>query len=200
MAVIPLPRSAHRAAAALIARAFANDPLSCYMFPDGPRRARLMEWVHRRWFRVVEPLGGAFMTDDAGGVAVWWPPHAQDKITLWRILRAGLVWTPLRVGFRHARRMRQAFVDHEEHARAFRLPHWYLDILAVDPDRQGCGVGAALIRHVTRQADRDGLPCYVATHNPRNIPYYERFGFRVLRETRLARDVHSFSLERFPRP
>lgn len=200
MAVIPLPRSAHRAAAAMITRAFAHDPLSCYVFPDGASRARVMEWVHLRWLRVVEPLGGTFTTEDGHGVAVWWPPGGREDITLWRIVRAGLLWTPLRAGFRYTRRMKQAYADHEEHARAFRSAHWYLDVLAVEPACQGKGAGAALIRHVTRQADRDRLPCYVATHNPRNVPYYERFGFRTMRETRLGPDVRSFSMGREPEP
>ncbi|HNR31803.1 MAG TPA: GNAT family N-acetyltransferase [Candidatus Hydrogenedentes bacterium] len=198
MEVVLLPHENYADVAALIARAFRDDPLTCFMLPDPATRRWSMEWIHTRWFRVVGALGGTFTTQGGGGVAVWWPPGGRDRITLWRIARAGLLWTPLRVGWAYTQRMREAYADVERHAEAFRAPHWYLDILAVDPASQGRGLGGALIRHVTERADRDRLPCYVVTHNLRNVPYYERFGFRLLRQTDLAPGLRTSSLEREP--
>ena len=39
---------------------------------------------------------------------------------------------------------------------------------------------SALILARTERIDRDRIPCYVITHNPDNVAYYERFGFRVM--------------------
>jgi hypothetical protein len=30
--------------------------------------------------------------------------------------------------------------------------------------------------------DKEGLPCYLETQNPENIPLYEHFGFKVMEE------------------
>ena len=57
-----------------------------------------------------------------------------------------------------------------------------LDIVAVDPACQGRGTGTALIRHGLALADRDGVPAFLETGKPRNVPYYERLGFRVAEE------------------
>jgi hypothetical protein len=33
--------------------------------------------------------------------------------------------------------------------------------------------------------DREGLPCYLETENEKNLPMYQRYGFRVLEESQL---------------
>ena len=60
-----------------------------------------------------------------------------------------------------------------------RFAHWYLPWLAVRPERQGAGLGAALLREGLARVDADGLPAYLETPNPRAIPLYERHGFAV---------------------
>ena len=61
-------------------------------------------------------------------------------------------------------------------------PHWYLPFIGVDPAAQGQGHGTALLRASLQAVDRTGLPAYLESTNPRNIPLYESFGFRVTGE------------------
>lgn len=63
-----------------------------------------------------------------------------------------------------------------------REPHWYLPVLGVDPICQGEGIGSALLLHRITLCDRAGEPMYLETQKPENVPYYERFGFKVQRE------------------
>jgi predicted N-acetyltransferase YhbS len=56
------------------------------------------------------------------------------------------------------------------------VPHWYLSHLGVDPDRQGHGLGSALLRAMP--PTRDGLPAYLEC-KPAHVGYYARFGFAV---------------------
>ncbi len=58
-------------------------------------------------------------------------------------------------------------------------PHWYLAIIGVDPVRQGCGVGAALLRSRLRRCDEEGLPAYLESSKLENVPLYQHFGFHV---------------------
>jgi GNAT superfamily N-acetyltransferase len=57
--------------------------------------------------------------------------------------------------------------------------HWYLPWFGVDGARQGKGIGSELLRHCLALVDRDHLPAYLESPNPRNIPFYERHGFEV---------------------
>lgn len=61
-----------------------------------------------------------------------------------------------------------------------REPHWYLPLLGIDPAHQGKGLGGALLKHATDICDPDGLPAYVESSSPRNIPLYERHGFEIM--------------------
>ena len=59
-------------------------------------------------------------------------------------------------------------------------PHWYLPLIGIDPAHQGKGLGGALLDHGLALPDRDGVPAYLESSNPRNISLYERHGFERL--------------------
>ena len=61
-------------------------------------------------------------------------------------------------------------------------PHWYLGYLGARRDRQGQGLGTQLLREVLAGADTDGMPAYLESSNERNLPLYQRNGFRVVGE------------------
>ena len=47
---------------------------------------------------------------------------------------------------------------------------------------QGQGLGTQMLREVLADADTDGVPAYLESSNERNLPLYERNGFRVVGE------------------
>jgi ribosomal protein S18 acetylase RimI-like enzyme len=59
-------------------------------------------------------------------------------------------------------------------------------VIGVDPTCQGMGYGSALLAYALEVCDRDHLPAYLESSNPRNIPLYERFGFEVQGEIQVA--------------
>ena len=63
-------------------------------------------------------------------------------------------------------------------------PHWYLGYLGTRRGRQGQGLGTQLLREVLAGADTDGVPAYLESSNERNLPLYERNGFRVIGDLR----------------
>ena len=60
--------------------------------------------------------------------------------------------------------------------------YWHLLVIGVLPAFQGQGIGSALMSPVLAQADRDDLPCFVETVQPRNQPLYARHGFRLVHD------------------
>jgi len=56
-------------------------------------------------------------------------------------------------------------------------PHWYLPLVGVEPLHQSRGLGATVLRPVLQRCDRERLPAYLESTNPRNIPFYESLGF-----------------------
>lgn len=57
-------------------------------------------------------------------------------------------------------------------------PHWYLSILATNPNRQNQGLGSRTIAPMMERSDRTGVPIYLESSNPRNHAFYLRHGFR----------------------
>jgi ribosomal protein S18 acetylase RimI-like enzyme len=61
-------------------------------------------------------------------------------------------------------------------------PHYYLPCVGVDPACQGSGFGSVILAHLALKADQDGVGCYLENADPRNLPFYQRFGFQVVLE------------------
>ena len=179
--VEPLVPARYAEAGVVLARAFQNDPLWSYLCPSARGRPGQLAWMFERWARVVAPLGAGYITCGGEGVAIWLPPEHGPDVGLWPMVRAGLVWAPLRFGLGWLRRSAAIAADLARRQRAdLAEPHWILDVLGVDPDCQRSGVGSALLAPVLARADAEALPCYVITHNPANVAYYGRFGFELL--------------------
>jgi ribosomal protein S18 acetylase RimI-like enzyme len=79
-------------------------------------------------------------------------------------------------------------------------PLWYLPLIGVDPTAQGHGHGSALLEYALPRADEDGLPAYLESSNPRNIPLYQRHGFEILGTIQIGTSPPLVPMLRQPRP
>ncbi|SDX67720.1 Acetyltransferase (GNAT) domain-containing protein [Geodermatophilus africanus] len=162
--------------AAVLARAFADDPVVSYLFPSDARRReqRLSRFFDLELPR-SEALGGSWMSADGAGAAIWFPPGTWRPST-WATLRQ----TPaaLRVFGRNIGRASRAQSVMQEHHPA--RPHWYLYYLGTEPEKQGIGIGAAVLRPVLDLCDSHRLPAYLEASSPRNSALYRRHGFEEL--------------------
>ena len=64
-------------------------------------------------------------------------------------------------------------------AQAPQEPHYHLQFLGVRPERQGAGLGGALMAPMLARCDRDGVPAYLEATSDRNRALSERHGFRA---------------------
>jgi GNAT superfamily N-acetyltransferase len=159
--------------AAVLADAFAEDPVFTHMLPPGirGREARL-----RRFFALELPrsgrLGGTWTSADGAAAAIWYPP-GQWRPRTWEVLRQ--MPAALRVfGRRSATASRALTVMQDHHPGR---PHWYLYYLGTESRRQGSGIGTALMQPVLEQCDQQRLPAYLEATSPRNRRLYSRHGF-----------------------
>jgi ribosomal protein S18 acetylase RimI-like enzyme len=65
--------------------------------------------------------------------------------------------------------------------------HMYLAVLAVDPVYHGKGYASALIKPMLKRLDETRVPCYLKTHNPKNVSMYQHFGFKLVFEGNIPR-------------
>jgi GNAT superfamily N-acetyltransferase len=160
----------------VLGRAFADDPLNRHLVPDDARRAKMLPGGFARQLRhVFLPNGLVLTTPDRAGAALWLGPDAQ-RLSLAQQLRLlpGMVRL---FGIRGLSAAAGALAELDRHAP--REPHWHLSILGVTPERQGAGLGSALLRPVLERCDREVRAAYLETANAANVPFYERHGFAV---------------------
>lgn len=190
------------ALAEALAKAFFEDPLMPWLWPDPDLRRAMLPRFFRRAVRVFFADGLAYTTaDGVRGAAVWSPPGEPPTGRLLRQVRSGILAFGARQSAETIRRMIAAERVNHRHARAAtREPHWVLQILGVDPASQGQGVAGALLRPVLDRADRERAPCWLGTLTETNVAIYRRFGFETIAEDRFGRGGPRFwSLRRRPR-
>lgn len=172
------------AAAAVYTRAFMDDPISIWIAPDPAQRERGLPLYFRMAMRYAQRFGGEVhrSNDAPRAVATWLEPEHSPPSTS-GMLRSGMLRLLWASGLSDARRL-LAFGDTLDrlHKRDVTQPHWYLWLLAVDPPFQGKGIGGELLRPTLQQVDRARLHCYLETARERNVSFYLRFGFRILRD------------------
>jgi ribosomal protein S18 acetylase RimI-like enzyme len=165
------------ALARVLARAFADDPMIRWPFPDLPDPVAALETCFRAWNAGNIELGLVFEAAGGAGFAVWVPPdRAGSWLETERLARPVVIGLSDDDGARYDRLWDWI----EEHMPA--EPLWYLDQLGVDPSHQGEGVGGALVRFGLERAAAAGLPAFLETAKERNLGFYASLGFSVVDE------------------
>ncbi|MET9530531.1 MULTISPECIES: GNAT family N-acetyltransferase [unclassified Streptomyces] len=154
----------------LLDESFMQDPVSTWVFPDVAHRRN----VHGRFLGVFIDValaeGRVDLAEDHTAMALWLDipagvPEEDD--------------TPAR--------MRETADPENERAELVgRLTgkvhphdraHAYLLMIGVTPERQGEGLGTALMAPVLERCDREGVPAYLEASSARSRELYERLGF-----------------------
>jgi GNAT superfamily N-acetyltransferase len=157
----------------VIADGFAADPVMTWVFRAPDRDRKLRTFFDFLATEAYVPMGATYVLP--GASAVWTPPDAPpwpDDRGRRFLERLSRVCTPDDLS-------RLSALDTAVTANHPEPPYWYLSTLAVVPEAQGAGLGTALLRETLRPVDAAGLPAYLESTNPRNVPLYERHGFRT---------------------
>lgn len=196
----------YKQAAACLAEAFAEDEVVRYPV-DTPDRTH---WTaQEKWDLHVEILeyvtyahilkGLVTTIGDFEAVALWMPPGTDmdDYLTMFK---SGMWRLNYRLSAEGKRRFYNEFLPllHDtKHGTlgARDADSWYLVYIGTSMRGRGKGNASKLIRHVTSQADKDGVPVYLESSNEKNPPIYRRFGFETVRTVYLHRAEKNVELD-----
>ncbi|QOC92708.1 GNAT family N-acetyltransferase [Micromonospora craniellae] len=161
-----------------IAESFLVLDATRWLVPDEAKREAVLAGNFEIIVAHAMRHGVVFGTADRAGVAVWLPsvgeplPPPEDYDA--RLAAACGEWTPR---FVH---LDELFAAHHPHR-----DHHHLALLAVRRDRQGQGVGSALLRHHHARLDASGMPAYLEASSEIGRDLYARHGYRVSEPFRL---------------
>jgi ribosomal protein S18 acetylase RimI-like enzyme len=157
---------------AVITLAFSTDPMARWTFPDPATYLTVWPRVARAFGGNAFAHGAAHLAAGEAAAAMWLPPGVHpDSESLEALVEE-------HAPSEQRAHLERVFAQMETHHPS--EPCWYLPLIGVDPSCQGRGYGSALLRYALEQCDRDGMPAYLESSNPRNIPLYQRHGFEII--------------------
>jgi ribosomal protein S18 acetylase RimI-like enzyme len=183
--------------ATALALAFADDPLMQWLFgADPPRPTRYTETFFRHEGRRHLKHPTVYTADGHPGAAYWDPPGHWKTSMLGMLPLAPTmvrgIGPRLVKALRGLARLEKAHAQHPD--------HYYLAVLGTRPDRQGEGIGSALMAPVLATCDGEGLGAYLESSKEANIPFYRRHGFEVVGEVAFPGGPSVWPMWRDPRP
>ncbi|APU16700.1 MULTISPECIES: GNAT family N-acetyltransferase [Actinoalloteichus] len=125
------------------------------------------------------PHGRVWVADGGDAVAAWTVPDAPD---------AGEVLAGLGPELAELAGERATAASSAEAALAPHRPTepvWFLGTVGVHPDRQGRGLGRAVLRPGIDAAEAAGVTAFLETSTERNVAFYQQLGFVVTADVEL---------------
>lgn len=175
---------------ATVVMGFSTDPVARWMYPGVDEYLTNFPGFVKALAGKAFDEGSAYATTAPGGAALWLPPGIEpDEQALVSIINDTARPEIVDDLFGMIEQMAENHPDE---------PHWYLPMIAVDTFRQNRGIGAALLRYSLERCDRDGVPAYLESSNPRNISLYRRFGFEVTGEIQAGSSPTMYPMVRRP--
>lgn len=169
-------------ATTLLAAACTHHPVLHYCCPGGPAALPRRRWLLQQLLGFGLRFGRVYANTEGTALAVWLGPGSAGAV--WRqVLRTGLLAAALvRLGWGSTQRVRRFVAASNwvrRHGTAAALPH-YLLALAVHPAHRGQGHGQRLLQATLAVAQPALAASCVSLQEPRQLPFYQRQGFRLL--------------------
>jgi GNAT superfamily N-acetyltransferase len=175
-----------------IVLSFSSDPMMRWMVPSQSDYETTMPEVFEAFVCRAAEHETVYVAKEGSAVAVWLPPEVEadsDRMTV--ALRKVVVpqlYDDIGAMFGEMGSF---------HSKA--TPCWYLPLIGVAPSMAGQGLGSALMKKALSRGDALGLPFYLDSSNPKNVPFYNRFGFEVMGEIQHGSSPIVYPMFRKPR-
>jgi ribosomal protein S18 acetylase RimI-like enzyme len=156
---------------ATLTSAYRDDPVHRWLYPDDDSYAGNLPVLIAAIADSAFETSTAWHRDDDRAVALWVPPGVQPDAE-----RIGTVLLETVAVDKHPEvfgTLEQTDAARPQH------PHWYLPWIGVESSQQGNGLGGRLLAACLDYIDIGGLSAYLLATSPRNVAFFERYGFVV---------------------
>ncbi|MDA2806119.1 GNAT family N-acetyltransferase [Nocardiopsis suaedae] len=160
-----------------LADAFADYPWTRWAVPaDGyAERLRALQLYFAE--RIGLPYGRVWTTADHAAASVWTVPDTEIPADLFTSPELAALYGDRLPEVGRADALLEAHRPHR--------PCWFLATVGVRRDRQGEGLGRAVVEPGLHAADAAGAPVFLETATADNVRIYRRLGFEVTAEVDL---------------
>ena len=168
---------------------FSSDPFQRWLMPDPTIYYKnFKKWTHNTCLQSFSAQG-VYGDENNYGTAAWFPPGFDIDLT-----HISETYKDIPKD-----RIEEAFKIFEEIGESRVHDAWYLEYLAVDPSKQGSGLGSLILKESLKVIDELGEAAYLESSNPKNMSLYERFGFRFLKKIQVGSSPQLNTMFRQPK-
>jgi hypothetical protein len=123
-------------------------------------------------------FGKVWLSDNKEACALILYPHNKQTTlkSLWLDLK--LIFKAIGIGGISKAIRRESLIKEKQSKEHMA----YLWFIGVNPESQHLGIGTKLLQEIIADADAKNLPVFLETSTLQNLPWYERFAFKIYNE------------------
>lgn len=166
----------------ILTKSFDTNQSVNYIVKQDAKRIKRVAALMDYSFEVCYAFGDVFLSDDKKACALVLYPD-KKKTTLKSIfLDVKLILSC--VGLKNIKRTlaRESMIKKVQPKEFM----YYLWFIGVDPEYQSTGIGAELLNDLIKDSELQKRPIYLETSTLKNLPWYQKFDFRIYHELDLS--------------
>ncbi len=166
----------------ILTHSFQDNKSVNYILKQDEKRLQRVRNLMDYSFEVCYMFGDVFLSEDKTGCALIVLPEKKKTTLKSVLLDVKLIFTC--TGLTNVKKT----LDRELKIKKLQTkePMYYLWFIGVDPKQQNKGTGSELLREVIKQGELKNRPVTLETSTSKNIPWYEKFGFKIYNELNLG--------------
>ncbi|HEY5463239.1 MAG TPA: GNAT family N-acetyltransferase [Hanamia sp.] len=166
----------------ILAESFNDNQSVNYIVKQDQKRNLRIRKLMAYSFDVCYLYGGVYLTDDKSGCALILFPDKKKNNLKSVLLDIKLIVSCIGISNIKKAMKRESKIKELQPKKLM----YYLWFIGVYSDKQNKGIGSSLIKEVIDEAHSRQRPVYLETSTLKNIPWYERFGFKIYNELNLG--------------
>ena len=149
---------------------FSNDDLLRWVFPEADSFLKSFDIWMEEFSKESFKNNIVFSEESFHGTSLWHPPGFEfDESSLHSTFES----IP-------GNRLEDVIKFFEEFSEYHPEDAWYLAFIAVDPCKQGSGIGSFILKEALKMIDERNEKAYLEASSERNMSLYERHGFECM--------------------
>ena len=149
---------------------FSNDDLLRWVFPEADSFLKSFDIWMEEFSKESFKNNIVFSEESFYGASLWHPPGFEfDESVL------GSTFESIPES-----RLENVLKFFEEFSKYHPKDAWYLAFIAVDPSKQGSGIGSFILKEALKMIDEKNEKAYLEASSERNMSLYERHGFECM--------------------
>lgn len=160
----------------LLTRAFANDPFYQTVFKNKSQMSAWFDFL----LKYSQKKGLVIQKDH--GIAIL----SKGRPKIWDMIVFGILNVFFKLGIKRTVLFLKIIFLWEQTQKKMNPDHYYLMILAVDPEFQKQKTGSQILNEIQMLCRRDNKTCYLETVTLKNARFYEKNGFQLIETNRFS--------------